>query len=235
LGNDGDLVMIAPLTKHARQRCKERGISAKDAVNRYAVTTSQSVNAVIATVVKNNQRQQPQLMPPQSRKLPDGHDVAVVEVRKEWIGRIIGSKGCTIEKLRREHQVNIFVAQNQHSGKQNVHVWGPTEAVEKTLVEVESILQPLQEEETKREQRTAPNPNKLAVGESIKARNIPISVAGLVLGKGKRNVFRIRDSCSVKFEIQQDPKKLKIVFWGKDARVDSAMEMLGGLIGRAKN
>lgn len=44
----GGALMIVPLTKHARERYKERGISEEDAVNRYARKSSNSINAVTA-------------------------------------------------------------------------------------------------------------------------------------------------------------------------------------------
>ena len=85
--------MIAPLTKHARQRAKERNITITDAVTKYAVTTSTRNTAVIATIYKNNIKHQEssKFMPPDS--LPSGHTVQTLEAPKYCVGHIIGANG----------------------------------------------------------------------------------------------------------------------------------------------
>jgi hypothetical protein len=51
---DGDLSMVAPLTKHAIRRAKERGISLEEATKQYGVLTSKGIGDVTATAFRRN-------------------------------------------------------------------------------------------------------------------------------------------------------------------------------------
>lgn len=145
----GDLVTNEILTHHARERRKERGITEKDALNRYAKKTA---HGVIATVYKPN-NQKPLWTPPSAKDLPQGHCIEVLTLPKTCVGHIIGSKGRNIARITKDFCVDARVTNKTTSGSQNIHVWGPSSNVKTAIADIKVTRDAVMAADAKRAER----------------------------------------------------------------------------------
>ena len=167
-------------------------------MNRYARKSSNSINAVVTTVWKNNTRHQnPDRKPPARSELPPGHELVPVAFKSHLAGQVIGPKGGTLERLHSTYGVQLSLTNHKHSGIRILRIWGPAENVESTRNDVASILGPLYGS-----RRTDPISNNRASTEVGKARQVPNIIASIVTGKSNRNINRIGNSCYTKVDVQ---------------------------------
>lgn len=226
LGN-GDIVSSRPISKHAQQRAKERGVSISDVLkgkpkSGAIVSDGGKVITVIPEAWKNNAgtmlqtkvKERPEKPVyhsnvPHDKLLPKGNCILSLNIASNTIGVLLGKKHSNIKKMTQ----GCPGTQYELVGN-DMTIWGPEENVKKLMKDIEIIVNdingftgpPIPEE-------------KLPCGQ-IKRR---ILVAGCnighVIGKGKKNLVKMRDdhpAVSINFNC----KSGDMYVWGDSVEVN---------------
>ena len=227
LDGKGDLVMIGHLTRHARQRCAERGISQKQALKSSGIRSSKTINAVTATVFNKNEKNKKPFKIPDVKELPTGHTISNLAVPTECVGYIIGRAGNTINNLKMKYQVTIIVEESGATTR-NVYVHGIPANVKDALDEIQDIVNNFQTKKEKSVKRKIAStvPEQRSLPQNYKKSSISISpsVNDLVVSKWKKDIKPIADELNVHSVLQNTRVNYgkAIIIWGETDGVNKA-------------
>lgn len=234
---DGDLKPSVYLTKHAKKRMKERGVSVSEAIKGKtkagaiitpggAVVTvvpdSWARNHAMCKAPRSKTRNHRISNVPKKEALPKDH--SIVEIKSDYMGHLLGKKHANISKHIRKYPKTKYEVV-----KGSLWIWGPKEKVECLRCDIK-----------RHEQKVAakcgpPIPNGTLSADQTRRRIvIPEVLVGNIVGKNGANIKKLREECEITaVSINMQSNVMNV--WGEAATVDAVCKRVATAVAAAKS
>lgn len=229
----GDIALQTSLSLHAQKRIKERNLKIVDALKgskKAGVILSEDGSKVVTAVpegwsknagavqvaAKGESAFARQTRVPEMAKLPSGHCILVTIIPSNLVGRVLGQKHSNMRQLAKSRGASY----EYQKADSKMIVWGPEEKAQLLLEDIKQNVN--------RFERVCGPPipeDKLPAGQTKRVMNIPEENIGLVLGKEKKNLVKLREEhpgASIHFDVQAK----KMAIWGERSEVDKVCTLI---------
>jgi hypothetical protein len=235
----GDLEPTRYLTKHAKERMAERGVSVAHAIKGTAksgavIAPNGAVVTVIPEAWSSNRRNEKNAsagksprsksriaVVPKEDELPKDH--ALVEVTSVYMGLLLGKEHADILKRTQKYPRTKYAVIDG-----TLWIWGPNEKVKSLRHDIE-----VKEQEVI-DKYGPPVPNDaLPAGHTRRRIVIPEIAAGHVIGKKGNNIKKLREECD-SLSISMNSRNIVMNVWGESSAVDRICKAIATSVEKAK-
>jgi len=127
--------------------------------------------------------------------LPDGQLNEELLVPNEYVGRIIGKMGETINRLQAESKCRIQVTPINGLAKRSISLTGTPETIELAKSLINKIIE---------EQAQSSGDAALGASQCMESIDIPKERVGMVIGRGGDTIKRLQDESGARLQMIQD-------------------------------